>query len=313
MERDNEESPDPNIYFNRGNAHLTRCTDLIEIEAELINEEEESRGGTRGNAENGKGKAKIGKRSTENGKSTKGKQSGRSARFRGGSHKRGRRALHKGVMGQKITFRKKKKKKKKGRKGDGCAEEHRRNNGKSGCNNESDDEEDTPRQHMDHALNDFSKAVELAPEVAKYHHSLGLAKQVQEGQDAEALRHFTEAIEIDGDHIPSHFHMGLMLHRLERLPEALEAYEKVISYVDDDELIYESRGLVYQDQGDHVRAVDDFSKAIALEEDNGENYYHRGESMLRLREFHKAVDDFETALKIGYERASVYVSYSLTL
>ena len=56
----------------------------------------------------------------------------------------------------------------------------------------------------------------------------------------------------------------------------------VLSDVTDDRLVYESRGLVYQDQGKHRRAVSDFTKAIGLDVSVGENYYHRGESLLRL-------------------------------
>lgn len=92
----------------------------------------------------------------------------------------------------------------------------------------------------------------------------------------------------------------LMLHRLGQLEEAISVFDHVLSEVTDDRLVYESRGLVFQDQGRHRRAVSDFTKAIQLDDDVGENYYHRGESMLRLRRLDEALEEFHTATRRGY-------------
>ena len=91
-----------------------------------------------------------------------------------------------------------------------------------------------------------------------------------------------------------------MLHRLGQLEEAISVFDHVLSEVTDDRLVYESRGLVFQDQGRHRRAVSDFTKAIQLDDDVGENYYHRGESMLRLRRLDEALEEFHTATRRGY-------------
>ena len=96
------------------------------------------------------------------------------------------------------------------------------------------------------------------------------------------------------------FFTRLMLHRLGQLEEAISVFDHVLSEVTDDRLVYESRGLVFQDQGRHRRAVSDFTKAIQLDDDVGENYYHRGESMLRLRRLDEALEEFHTATRRGY-------------
>lgn len=97
-----------------------------------------------------------------------------------------------------------------------------------------------------------------------------------------------------------------MLHRLGNYSDAIKAFSTVLNMVKNDRLVFESRGLVFQDMRDHVRAADDFTSAIKLVPDVGENYYHRGESKLRMRQFNSAVEDFQAALDKGYNEACVY-------
>ena len=65
--------------------------------------------------------------------------------------------------------------------------------------------------------------------------------------DAKALLWFNKALAIDPSHVPSRYHAGLMNHRLGRYNDAVEAFTAVLSLVRHDKLVYESRGLVFQD------------------------------------------------------------------
>jgi tetratricopeptide (TPR) repeat protein len=131
------------------------------------------------------------------------------------------------------------------------------------------------RHEPNKALSDFGEALRLNSNDARYLHSLGLARQQIEGEEHLALAQFEKALEVDPSHVPSRYHCGLMLHRLGQLNDAIDVFDHVLSEVTDDRLVYESRGLVFQDQGRHRRAVLDFTKAIELDDDVGENYYHR--------------------------------------
>ena len=91
-----------------------------------------------------------------------------------------------------------------------------------------------------------------------------------------------------------------MLHRLGRLDEAIDVFSEILESVRKDRLVYESRGLVFQDKKEHRRALRDFTRAIALDDDVGENYYHRGESRLRLLEYSEALEDFASAMARKY-------------
>jgi tetratricopeptide (TPR) repeat protein len=91
---------------------------------------------------------------------------------------------------------------------------------------------------------------------------------------------FKKALEITRDHIPSIFHLGIMQHRNGNLTEALVSFSNVLDAFGDDRIVYESRGLVYQENKNNEGAIDDFNKAIELDPEYAETYYYRGLSRI---------------------------------
>ncbi len=96
---------------------------------------------------------------------------------------------------------------------------------------------------------------------------------------------FKKALEVSNDHIPSLYHLGLMEHKSGKLPAALESLTKVLSAIGDDRLVYESRGIVYQDIKNHKKAIEDFDKAAEIDPIYAETYYLRGMSKVELGKF----------------------------
>ncbi len=66
---------------------------------------------------------------------------------------------------------------------------------------------------------------------------------------------FEKALEVSPDHVPSLYHLGLMQHKSQQLGEALESLTRVLDTLGDDRLVYESRGLIYQDSKNHLKAI----------------------------------------------------------
>ena len=110
------------------------------------------------------------------------------------------------------------------------------------------------------AHSDFDNAIKLMPSNAKFFHSKGLAYQDTHEYD-KAIEMFKKALEVSNDHIPSLYHLGLMEHKSGKLTAALESLTKVLNAIGDDRLVYESRGLVYQDIKNFKKAIQDFDKA----------------------------------------------------
>jgi len=89
---------------------------------------------------------------------------------------------------------------------------------------------------------------------------------------------FKKALEVSNDHIPSLYHLGLMEHRSGKLTNSLESLTKVLNAIGEDRLVYESRGLVYQDMKNYKKAIGDFDKAAEIDPTYAETYYLRGVS-----------------------------------
>lgn len=79
------------------------------------------------------------------------------------------------------------------------------------------------------------------------------------GDYGNAIKMFEKALQITPDHVPSIYHLGLMQHKNRNLNEALESFTMVIKAIGDDRLVYESRGLVYQEMKNHDMAILDFN------------------------------------------------------
>lgn len=92
------------------------------------------------------------------------------------------------------------------------------------------------------------------PTNAKFYHSKGLAYQDTQNYD-QAIEMFKRALEVSNDHIPSLYHLGLMEHKSGKLGNALESLTRVLNAIGDDRLVYESRGIVYQDIKNHKKAI----------------------------------------------------------
>ena len=74
-----------------------------------------------------------------------------------------------------------------------------------------------------------------------------------------------------------------MQHKNGEFKEALHSFSEVLKEVGEDRLVYESRGLVYQDMKNHDFAIKDFNTSIKIEPNYSLVYYYRGLSRIELR------------------------------
>lgn len=83
-----------------------------------------------------------------------------------------------------------------------------------------------------------------------------------------------------------------MYHKTNQFQEALKCFSKVLLKIPDDKTVYISRGLVYQDMGNHQFAIKDFEKAIEIDEQLSEGYFRLGLSRLATKDFYEAIENF---------------------
>lgn len=134
-----------------------------------------------------------------------------------------------------------------------------------------------PHKRFQEAHQDYDRALEIAPGNAKLWHAKGLA---YEGQAEEiyqqtgeqhqefmqlAIEMYQEALKLQDNFVSSRFHLGLMYHKTNKFQEALKCFSKVLAKIPHDKTVYISRGVVYQDMGNHQQAIKDFSKACTID------------------------------------------------
>jgi tetratricopeptide (TPR) repeat protein len=102
--------------------------------------------------------------------------------------------------------------------------------------------------HLDSAIADLSRAIELDPRNANAHNNLGLA-YAENGQIESAIAHYNQAVKIRSDYAEAYY----------------------------------NRGIAYMAKPDYVRAIADFSEAIHWEPKNPRGYNSRGTAYLTCR------------------------------
>lgn len=165
------------------------------------------------------------------------------------------------------------------------------------------------------ALEDFNKAIELAPNYAHAFKGRGDAHFVNNPK--EAIEDYSKAIELDPSYVTAYFNRGLLFSNLFDEKSALEDFSKVISLDPNYADAYHHRGIARFDLGDNQGAIEDFTKAIsfnsfktltyAIKE---MNYNYRGFVRLDLGDRQGAVEDFQKAadLYLSEGRMEAYQS-----
>ncbi|MCH8047715.1 MAG: tetratricopeptide repeat protein [Planctomycetes bacterium] len=151
---------------------------------------------------------------------------------------------------------------------------------------------------------DAARAAAIEPVLALDRYLLGDACR-REGQPAEALEQFSQAIRLKPDHFLSLFRMGTCLRALERAAEAELAFTACIALQPDSPYSYQWRAYVCAQQGKEQQALEDYQKAI--ERGDYVAFLHRGFLHGQHGRSAEAIADFTRAIETN---PSSYTSYN---
>jgi tetratricopeptide (TPR) repeat protein len=157
------------------------------------------------------------------------------------------------------------------------------------------------------ALEDFRKAIELAPRSARAYLDRGIC-YLSHRALAKALDDLNRAVNLSPEFALAHFYRGIDHELMGHSDEALDDFDEAIRQAPSFADAYLNRAAIRRKQKRLDDALDDYSKVIALKPRGAEGYFRRGSVLLDLGESAKAVDDFTRAVELETPNALAYFS-----
>jgi tetratricopeptide (TPR) repeat protein len=148
------------------------------------------------------------------------------------------------------------------------------------------------------ALADYSKAIELAPTYAIAYFHRGILYG-NEGQYNAALADYTRAIELDPESARTYYNRAIINEQIERSDAALSDYTSAIELDPQYFEAYYNRAAVHYQQKEYASALADASRAVELRPDNAEACYVRGLTHKELGQIESAIADLERCLELA--------------
>ncbi|REJ43634.1 MAG: tetratricopeptide repeat protein [Microcystis flos-aquae DF17] len=175
------------------------------------------------------------------------------------------------------------------------------------------------QQKYELALSDYSKAIDINPNLADAYNNRGnLYKDLQKYD--LALSDYSKAIDINPNDALAYNNRGNLYYNQQKYELALSDYSKAIDINPNDALAYNNRGnllayynrgLLYIDLQKYELALADWNKAIDINPNLAEAYYNRGILYKNLQKYDLALSDYSKAIDINPNDADAYYNRGL--
>jgi len=153
--------------------------------------------------------------------------------------------------------------------------------------------------NMPKAISELKKAVENAPQNARYHHALGNAYLRAEDLD-KAIGAFRRAVELDPRFSDAFNDLGAAYARRQQWDLAIDAYRKAIAnprYLSP-ERAYMNLGNTYMVQGRFGMAAEEFRRVVDVVPQSPDGYFLLGRALLAQGKAAEAKEQLEKAIKL---------------
>src|SRR5580704_6612158 len=119
------------------------------------------------------------------------------------------------------------------------------------------------RKDYDHAIPDYSEAIQLDPKNARAFNSRGNSYLAKHDPD-RAIADFSEAINLDPKFVAPRYNRGLAYRGKKDYERAIAEYDEAIKLDGKYLLAYKERGSAWYERKDYDRAIADYNEAITL-------------------------------------------------
>jgi tetratricopeptide (TPR) repeat protein len=129
---------------------------------------------------------------------------------------------------------------------------------------------------------------------------------LEKGNLVEAIKYFTDFIEIFPENPDSYFKRGLAKSILNDYKGAMQDYNLAIKINPQDDLYYSNRGGIKLKLEDNRGAILDYNKAIEINPNLFFAYTGRGNAKRNLKNFQGALEDYDNAINIYPDYLDAY-------
>lgn len=150
---------------------------------------------------------------------------------------------------------------------------------------------------LDHAVESYTKALQLKPDYAEAHSNLGNA-QNELGKFSDAVVSCKKALQFKPDFAEAHNNLGNALNNLGESEEAIISYKKALKFKPDYAEAHYNLGDALSDLGKTEEAVTNYGKALRLKPDYAEAHNNLGNALNDLGKIQQAIASFHEALRI---------------
>lgn len=150
--------------------------------------------------------------------------------------------------------------------------------------------------HYTHAVNLFSKLIELAPDNADIYRNRGVSYMKQEKFDL-AIKDFEKAKELFPELKGIHNNLGVAWFYKKNYQKALENYDIEIKAAPENYVAYFNRALCLGELNRNKEALDDLSQTLALKPDFYLAICYKADLLAQQGENAKAIETYEAAIR----------------
>ncbi|WP_246556391.1 tetratricopeptide repeat protein [Desulfonema magnum] len=149
------------------------------------------------------------------------------------------------------------------------------------------------------------KAIQIGPEKACYHNSLGITFQ-HLGKLDEAISCYENALKIKPNFVEAYSNIGFALQDQGRTAEAITCYQNALKINPNDAVAYNDMGTAFQDLGRVDEAVACYQKALEIRPNYPEAYNNLGNAYKDQSKFDESVSCYKKALELRPDYTKAY-------
>jgi tetratricopeptide (TPR) repeat protein/CHAT domain-containing protein len=129
----------------------------------------------------------------------------------------------------------------------------------------------------------------------------------------EAIESYDRAISFKHDYHQAWSNRGSALDSLGRYEEAIKSYERAISFKHDKHEAWFNRGSALDDLGRYEEAIESYERAISFKHDKHEAWFNRGVSLDNLGRYEEAIESYERAISFKHDLHEAWFNRGVSL